>query len=579
MRSDRSVGAQVVEPLGSWSCAVDFNLAQVAAAVAQALPDRTYFVKGETSLTYREFMARSHRLGNALHERGLGCQVERDNLAGHESGQDHIGVLTYNCHEHLEALIGAYSARVAPFNVNYRYVDDELIYLLTDQRAVGLVYQSEFAATIARIRDRVPDVRVLVQIADQSEHELLDGAEWYEDVLANQPPTPPPATLSPDDLYILCTGGTTGMPKGVLWRQADIFVNALGGSRAASGEEYDSIDQIVQEAVGRGDKFRNVAVAPFMHGAAQWLALTALTQGSCVVVPSNTRAFDPADIWATVERTRGTMMQIVGDAFARPLLDELDRRAYDLNDLRIITNGGAVLSARAKERLTTKLPGVKVIDRLGTSEAGSTGLATSRRDAIETTTFEMQPNTVVLSEDLSRPLTSGEDELGWMAMKGHLPLGYLGDAEKTAQTFPTVGGTRYVVAGDRARLVADGRLELLGRDSVTINTGGEKVFAEEVEQALLTHDAVADVVACGRPSDRWGSEVVAVVALRPGAQANLADLRAAAGAHIAAYKLPKAVVFRDRIERSPSGKADYRWALSQVTDTDVEQRDTKRRRM
>ncbi len=546
------------------STLMEFNLAIVAAAVADAVPERDYFVQGAVRLTYRTFMDRAHQFANALVERGLGCHTERASLTNHESGQDHLALYMYNCREFLEANVGSFAARVAPFNVNYRYVDDELVYLLNDQKATAIVYHSTFAPILDRVRTLVPTLRTFLQVGDESENDLLPGAEWYEDILSSQPVDPPSVVPSPDDLYVLCTGGTTGMPKGVLWRQADIFVSALGGTSTKTKREFESLDEIVAEAVARGDRFRNMPTAPFMHGAAQWNALTALTHGNRCVIPSAVRSLDPVEVWRVVERERVTMLQIVGDAFARPLLDELDRQTYDLSALKIIMNGGANLSAGAKQGLVARLPHVTVGDGLGTSEAGSTGTSMSTSEGVAASVFDLSPNVHVLSADLTHPLPPGTDELGWMATAGRIPLGYLGDAAKTAATFPTIGGVRYVVAGDRAKLLADGRMELHGRDSATINSGGEKIFAEEVEQAIIAHPAVADVVVCGRPSERWGSEVVAIVKLRPDAQATPEDLLKLAGAHLARYKLPKAFVFRDHIQRSPAGKADYRWAKEQA---------------
>ena len=543
---------------------MEFNLAVIAGAVADAVPDRDYFVQGSLRLTFRAFMDRAHRLGNALVERGLGCHTERNDLAGHESGQDHLALYMYNCSEFLEANVGSFVARVAPFNVNYRYVDDELVYLLNDQKTAAIVYHSTFAETLERVRHLIPTLRVLLQVDDGSDGDLLEGAEWYADALSAQPTRPPAVSPSPDDLYVLCTGGTTGMPKGVLWRQADIFVSALGGMGSRTKKEFGSLEEIVAEAVGRGDRFRNMPTAPFMHGAAQWNALTALTHGNRCVIASSKRSLDPVEIWNVVERERVTMLQIVGDAFARPLLDELDRGQFDLSDLKIIMNGGAVLSAGAKQRLVDHLPNVTVGDGLGTSEAGSTGTSMSTSRGVSTSVFDLSPNVHVLSADLTHRLAPGSVELGWMATAGRIPLGYLGDAAKTASTFPTIGGIRYVVAGDRAKLLADGRMELHGRDSITINSGGEKIFAEEVEQAIIAHPAVADVVVCGRPSERWGSEVVAIVKLRTNVTVTPEELLELAGVHLARYKLPKAFVFRDHIQRSPAGKADYRWAKEQA---------------
>jgi fatty-acyl-CoA synthase len=279
-----------------------------------------------------------------------------------------------------------------------------------------------------------------------------------------------------------------------------------------------------------------------------------------VFVQSVTDRLDPVDIWSLIEREQINFLLIVGDAFARPLLDELDRHAYDLSSLTVVLSGGAPLAAPLKEQLLAHLPTLLIVDGLGSSEAGGQLSHVSVGSGATTGTFPLSPGNHVLSSDLDRELAPGDDELGWLAKSGRLALGYLGDPEKTARTYPVIGGTRYAVPGDRARLRADNVIELHGRDSVTITSGGEKIFAEEVEAALKAHSAVYDCVVAGRPSERWGSEVVAVVRLRPGHQATADELLHTAGEHIARYKLPKAVVFVDEIVRSPAGKADYRWA-------------------
>jgi acyl-CoA synthetase (AMP-forming)/AMP-acid ligase II len=549
---------------------VDLDLSTVIGAVADALPERECFVHGSTRLTYAEFVARANQLAHVLHDHGLGCRHERGGLAGHESGQDHLALYLHNSAEFLEANVGAFTARVAPFNVNYRYVAAELVALLIEQRARAVVFHSTFAPTVDAIRADLPDVVVWLQVADRSGHELVPGAQWWHEALDARPPTPPPVAPSPDDLYILCTGGTTGSPKGVLWRQADIFVAALGGVSTRTRQPFASLAEAVGDAVERGGR-RNMPTAPFMHGAAQWTALTALTHGHTVVVPTDVTRLDPADVWATVEREGVTLLQLVGDTFARPLLDELDSRPYDLSTLKVVANGGAILSARAKARFLAARPGLLVADGLGSSEAGPVA---NRVDdargrpgaggAGPTGVFSLGPGGRILAPDLDRVLPPGDPTVGWLATTGRIPLGYLGDPDRTARTFPVVDGVRFAVPGDRARHRGDGTVELLGRDSVTINTGGEKVYAEEVEQALLRHPAVHDAVVCGRPSDRWGHEVVAVVALRPEATATPDELRAFAGEHLARYKLPRAIVFRDAVQRSPAGKADYAWARAQA---------------
>lgn len=545
---------------------MEFNLAQLHEAIAAAIPDRVCVALPERKVTYGDMAARTRRLAAYLASRGLGCRVERVALANHESGQDHVALYLHNCVEYLEGMLGAFKARTAPINVNYRYVDEELIYLLKDARARAIVYHATFAPALARIRSELPLLEVLLQVDDGSGTPLLPGATDYETALASVADSPPTAALSPDDLYVLYTGGTTGMPKGVLWRQADIFVTALGGqTRAQSGEEFETLQPIVDRAVDGGSGLRVLPSPPFMHGAAHWSALHTFCMGGTVVLPANTRHLDPDDIWGTVERERAQALLIVGDAFGRPLYEGLSRRRYDLSSLSLIISGGAALNAGLKSLFIEAIPGLVVLDAVGSSETGSQAHHMSTRESgASTGTFRTTPNNVVVSEDMTRVLDPGSPEMGWFARLGRVPLGYLGDAAKTAKTFPVVDGQRCSVPGDRARLREDGTLELYGRDSVTINSGGEKVFAEEVEHALKLHPAVYDAVVVGRPSERWGSEVVAVVRLKPGATASEAELVAECEKHLARYKLPKAFVFREQIVRSPSGKADYRWARSQV---------------
>ena len=542
---------------------MEFDLSSIIAAVAAAVPERECVVHGDSRRTYGEFVSRANQLANLLHDEGFGLHAERSGLAGHESGQDHLALYLHNGVEFLEANVGAFAARVAPFNVNYRYVDDELVALLSEQRARVVVFHSAFAPVVTRIADRLPAVALLLQVDDDSGHGLATGARWYEAALAGHPTTPPPVTPSPDDLYVLCTGGTTGTPKGVLWRQGDIFASALGGVSTRTKAEFASMDELVDEAVERGAK-RNLPTAPFMHGAAQWTALTALTHGNTVVVTPGTGGLDPAAVWTTVERERVTLLQLVGDSFARPLLDELDRHPYDVSSLRVVTNGGAILSVEAKQRLMARFPRLLIADGLGSSEAGPIAHHVIDTAAVDATVFALGAHGCVLGPELDEVLEAPDPSIGWLASTGRIPLGYLGDPDRTARTFPVVDGVRFAVAGDRARFRPDGTVELLGRDAVTINTGGEKVFAEEVEQAILTHEAVADVVVCGRPSEQWGSEVVAVVALRDGEAADAEELRAHAGASLARYKLPKLIVFRPSVQRSDAGKADYAWARAQV---------------
>ncbi len=541
---------------------MEFNLAQLQEAIAAAIPERECLVFRDRRLTWRDLNDRTRRLGNYLLSRGLGVRAQREGLSGWESGQDHLALYLYNTNEYLEGMLGGYKARVAPFNVNYRYVEEELVYLLQDAKSRGIIFHASFAPMLQKVLPELPDVDVLLQVEDMSGHDLLAGAVDYEAALASASPERPEVDWSPDDLYILYTGGTTGMPKGVLWRQADIYVASMGGRRS-DGSEPASLEEIVSRAK-KGSR-RAMPTAPLMHGAAHWAAFNAMHSGNVNVLQSQNKHLDPDDVLGTAEREKVDLMLIVGDAFARPLLDQMREKTYDLRSLGILISGGAPLNAGLKQQLLERLPRLTIIDAVGSSETGSQAQNVSTSSSGATTgTFSLGPGACVLSENLRRKLAPGDDEIGWFAQSGRVPLGYFGDRAKTERTFPVVDGTRYSVPGDRARLREDGILELLGRDSVTITSGGEKIFAEEVEHALKQHPSVYDAIVCGRPSERWGNEVVAIVHLRDGSAATEADLREECAQHIARYKLPKAFIFRDEIVRSPSGKADYRWAKEQA---------------
>lgn len=542
---------------------MNFTVPAVARGVAAAIGDRILVTQGDKQYTYAEILDRSTRLASYLHSRGLGCHTERSSLPGHEVGQDLLGIYAYNGNEYIESMLGAWTARVAPFNVNYRYVKAELQYLLDDAGATALIYHSAFAPRVAEVLPELPHLKVLIQIANGSGHELLPGAVDYETVIASSSPEPPPVEPSPDDLYVLYTGGTTGMPKGVLWRQRDIFVTSFGGRNLVTGEVMGSVDEIVTRAAENpGTKL--MILPPLMHGAAQWGVMTAMTTGQSLVFASVVDRLDADEVVRTVEREKVSVVTVVGDAIARPLLAAIESRKADVSSLVAIANGGALLTPSIKERLINALPNGMVIDGVGSSETGAQMHHMSMSGAVSTGKFNAGPDTFVAAEDLSSILSPGHEGIGWLAQRGYVPLGYKGDAAKTAATFPVIDGVRYAVPGDRARHLEDGSIELLGRESVTINSGGEKIFAEEVEMALASHPSVADVVVAGRPSERWGQEVVAVVALAEGASTDEAELISHAAQSIARYKLPKAVVFREAIQRSPAGKADYRWARQQA---------------
>jgi len=536
-----------------------FALGPINEAIADAIPDQEAIVSATRRLTWRDFQLRTRRLANLLHDAGLGCHTERSELEPWQSGQDHLALYLYNGHEYLEGMVGAYKARVAPFNVNYRYVEGELRYLLTDAQTRGIIYHAAFAPRLAAVLPQLPPQAVLLQVDDGSDEPLLPGARDYETALAAASDALPPVTPSEDDLYILYTGGTTGMPKGVLWRQREIFFAAMGGQLPGGMGTVQSLQEMIERAP-MGSYIRALPAPPFMHGAAQWSSFLILHQGGTIVLPENTRALDAEDIWRTVERERVGTLSIVGDAFARPLLDRLKQASYDLSTLHILGSGGAILSPPFKRAFLEHLPDLMIFDGFGSSETGAQGATLTTKGDTVAPSFKMDPDTCVLDADLTRRLEPGENAVGWLARSGWLPLGYFNDAEKTRRTYPTVGGVRYAVPGDRAQVAADGTVLVFGRDSVCINSGGEKIFAEEVEKALKHHPAIYDVVVAGAPSERWGEQVVAVVQFRPGQRADDDALLATAAEHLARYKLPKVFVAVEQIVRSASGKPDYRWA-------------------
>ncbi len=543
--------------------ATRFNLSTVFDTVARAVPDREVMVRGELRWRYDEVNARVDGVAHYLAARGLGCCTPRGELAGHESGQSHVGLYLRNGNEYFEAMVGAYRARAAPFNVNYRYVAEELLHLLGDARTRALVYHAEFAPQVAEIRDRLPELEVLVQVADGSGNELLPGAVDYESVVATPAPERPLPEPDGDDLYVLYTGGTTGLPKGVLWRQHDIFLAAMGGRPFGAEEPFATYAEIGKSALDN-DGITLLMTAPFMHGAAQWSTFHIISGGGKIVLPREESGLNWAEVLRAAERERVTTVPVVGDAMARPLLDELETGRYDLSELAAVTNGGAPLTPTVRTRLLEALPDVMLLDTVGSSETGiQMNHVSAAGSEADTAVFDPDADTTVLDDALERELGPGQGQ-GWLASRGLVPLGYLGDGPKTARTFPVVDGQRYSVPGDRAALLADGRIELLGRDGITINSGGEKIFAEEVERAVAAHRQVRDVVVVGRPSERWGSEPVAIVQVVSASAVTDEELLAECARHVARYKVPKEILRRPEILRSPSGKADYQWARRQV---------------
>ncbi len=539
------------------------NISEVFERIAARIPDREAVITPARRLTFAEVDDRANRLANALIDAGIGCHTERSELEPWESGQDHVALYLHNGPEYLEGMLAAWKARGVSLNVNYRYVAEELIGLLTDADAKAIVYHACFAPVIAEIRPHLPSLATLIQVADTSGEPLLEDAVDYETLLAESSPERPDLERSPDDLYMVYTGGTTGLPKGVLWRQADIWVGAMGGADPRNGEEFDSYEAVAESAAEER-VFPYLIAAPLMHGGGQWLAWLGWMGGDPVVFGHVVDRLDPADILSTIERERCSFMIVIGNAFGRPILDELDRAVaagtpYDFSPLKVLATGAAAMTTGVKEEFLAHRPGLRIIDSMGASESGTQGRNVSTDDGeVEAGVFEPAPGTCLISDDMTHRIEPEPGAGGWLARSGRIPLGYLGDPDKTNRTFPVIDGVRYSVPGDRAEWLADGRLKLLGRDSVCINTGGEKVFVEEVEAVLHAHPAVKDAVVVGRPNERWGNEVCAVVSTS--SPVSREELIEHCDGHLARYKLPRTVIAVPEVVRGPNGKADYRWA-------------------
>lgn len=471
---------------------------------------------------------------------------------------DHVALYLENRPEYLEAMLGAFKIRAVPINVNFRYVESELQYLLHDAGARVVLHERHFRAPLEAVRPRLPHVAHTIEMGDE-----------YDTAIAAAPADRIDVERSGDDHYVLYTGGTTGTPKGVVWRQDDAFHACLGGGDPT--RMHGPIEDARQLADRIVDGVSAVLLAPFMHAAGSWVTLMWALAGGKSVLPRGT--LDPELVWDTVEAEGANMMTVIGDAVGRPVLDTwlAHPGRWDASTLFSIANGGAPMSAALKTRLAEAFPNIVLVDGFGSSEAGAQGSSRLGADDIKSArgVAQFQPmddTTVVLGVD-DAPLAPGSDETGRVARRGRLPIGYLGDPEKTARTFVTIDDERWLITGDLAKVAADGTIELLGRDSATINTGGEKVHGEEVENVLKAHPSVYDVIVVGVPDERWGSSVCAVVQPAPGTSPSLDALVAHCNGQLARYKHPRHLVVVDTVVRSPAGKADLRWAAATAAES------------
>ncbi|WUI04536.1 acyl-CoA synthetase [Spirillospora sp. NBC_00431] len=513
--------------------------------MAAAGPDRPAVVAGAERRTFAQLNERAGRVGRHLADAGVGTG-------------EHVAILAHNRVEWIEAMFGAFKIRAVPIPVNFRYVAAELRHVLSDSDSVALIGECSLLAKAAEIRAELPKLRHVVALEDGAEGAppgaLPLGAVPYERALAEADPGEGFPERSNDDRYIMYTGGTTGYPKGVEWRCEDVFFGAFGGGNVF-GDPIGSPEELAANA-GQ-PAMAVVDCAPVMHGAGQWVAFMGLFSGAKVVLYID-HAFDPDKALRLVAEEQANVLMLIGDAMARPVVDALATGHYDTSSLIGIASGGAPLTDGVKAALKAHLPNVVFLDNYGASETGACGPSVGGKDG--TARFMMDPDVAVLDDDLN-PVAPGE--IGRLARKGRIPVGYYNDPEKTASTFSTdAEGTRWSVPGDFATLADDGTIVLLGRGSLVINTGGEKVYPEEVEVALKDHPDVRDAVVVGLPDERFGQRVGAVVAARPGAAVTLAGLAEHCRGRLAGYKLPREIKMVDEVRRTAVGKSDYRWARS-----------------
>jgi acyl-CoA synthetase (AMP-forming)/AMP-acid ligase II len=544
--------------------------------VADAVPDREAVVADARRLTYRELDERATRLAHGLAALGV-------------TRRAHVGLYLYNCPEFLEAMLACFKLRAVPINVSYRYVGEELAYLVEDADLVVLLHPGALAHEVKTAVRQVRQTPALIEVDDGGEpRSAVPPNRRYEDVLAVCSPRRDFAARSADDHYILYTGGTTGLPKGVVWRHEDIFFATLGGGNPGGPPIRRPADIAATVLVNRAqrvapllppddpgpDEFVALSLGPLIHASGQWLALGTLLGGGKVVLYTGLH-MDMATVLELIERERVTMLTLVGDASAVPLIEAMDQQAgaRDTASVRLLGSGGAMLSGPVKDRLLALFPSALAItEAIGSSESPVQALSlttpkTSGDGPTPSLRFTAKAETMIVDDDL-RPIPRGSGRVGRLATRGRVPLGYYKDADKSARTFVEIDGARWSLPGDMATMDVDGTVHLLGRGALCINTGGEKVYPEEVEAVLKAHPAVDDAVVVGAPHPRWGQQVVAVVQpSSPGDQLTLPELQAHCRGRLAGYKVPRAVHVVSEIPRSAAGKADYAWAASAAEET------------
>ncbi len=538
---------------------MEYHFATIWESLADVLPEYTAVVHGDRRFSWAQFDDRAARIAAAFNAAGLAPNSK-------------IGLYLYNGNEYLEAHYGAFKMRGVPINVNYRYIDEELRYLLDNADAEALVFHSSLGDRVERVRERLPKLKLLIEVDDGNTGQV-PIASSYEAVLASRQPMPR-MTRDESDIYMLYTGGTTGMPKGVMYDMggltrafATLGFPLLGLAAPADAAE---IAPMIREIVAAGGRLISLSCAPLMHGAGVWLGAMIPQLGGAQVVTLESRSLAADEVLRTVQLEGVTHMTIVGDAFAKPIIAAIDRAVaagtpYDLSKLKMIISSGVMWTAEVKEQLLDRIDHVILLDVIGSSE-GSMGSSISMKGVPPSTAkFTRYPTTKVFTED-DREVVPGSDETGMVAAGGMVPLGYFKDDEKSARTFRTIDGVRYSFPGDMAMVAADGSLILLGRGSQVINSGGEKIFPEEVEEAVKRVDGIVDCLVIGIDDDRFGQAVTAVASISAGAMVTESEVIAVVKRDLAAFKAPKRVLFIEQVPRAPNGKADYKAAREFAID-------------
>lgn len=539
---------------------MEYNIADLFESVVDVVPDREALVYidhpgtgAERRLTYAELDAAANRVAHHLMDSGV-------------RPGEHLGLHLYNGVEYLQTVLGCLKARIVPVNVNYRYVEEELTYLYRDADLVALVFDAEFTDRVAAALPGTAGLRHLVRVGDADAGAAEVSAVPFADATAGASPGRGFPERSGDDQFIIYTGGTTGMPKGVMWRQEDLFFAGLGGG-APTGEPVRKPEEIAERVAAGGSGITFFPTPPLMHGTSTLTSFIGFNFGQRVVLH---RKFAPEEVLRTVEREKVTSMSLVGDAMLRPLIDALNGplAGTDCSSLFSVSSSGAIMSDTVRREFEALVPGVTLLNNFGSSESGFNGTATADSGPERGFRIRVNSRTQVVDPATHTPVAVGE--VGRVAQCGHVPLGYYNDPRKTADTFFRKDGVRWVLLGDMATVDADGVVTVLGRGSQCINTGGEKVYPEEVEQALKSHPDVYDALVAGVPDATWGNHVAAVVQLREGARRpSLADVQGHCRSRLAGYKIPRQLVIAESIRRSPSGKADYRWAREVAAADDV----------